>query len=144
MTPAQSPNNNPETPFTPITYWDRPRGKRVVLGRWNAASSPDCFVVLCMQDEVVYQHTQPTTWKEASAIFEEEGYLPGPDRVDSGWNATWARITGRAEEPGKWNGSLAAKVSEVCGIGTWKWVEALRICREYVEKETARRKDGTG
>ena len=90
---------------------------------------PKCYYVLAGCDEIVYGCSGALSLEDALDVFEDEKFTPGKDGIDSSWNAVLNRIYGRQETPGKWVNSTAQLASKFFPVGSWKWVELMRVCR---------------
>lgn len=71
------------------------------------------------------------SYKSADTMFDDMELMA---TASSSWKAVLARLTGRREQPGKWQGSAAQVAADLYGLATWKWIRFLVAYRRDNEE----------
>lgn len=82
-----------------------------------------------MDEQMLF--TSPGMRKEAADELYEAFEMSYGPRGNPGWLAVLRRLRGIApDKPAQWEGSAGEYAARFHGVGTWEWVESLRVIRE--------------
>jgi hypothetical protein len=134
---TQVASQSSKVAWIPVLCYEASRGKDVYICLYLPAPPPNCYLVVVTYLGKPYAQSLLIDWAAAEYTFSEESILPGPggSETDSSWCAVLSRLMHNVEPAGTWQGSIGEHAAKYYDVGSWPWVESLRLYRKLAEEK---------